>query len=55
MAQLAKTLVRDNGLDEVIEVIQGSAESVELPQKVTLGSVEAIPSSLVPRQSRCSL
>lgn len=34
MAKHARTLVEKNGLSDVVEVIQGSAESVELPEKV---------------------
>ena len=34
MAQHAKQLVTAQGLDGVVEVIQGTIESVELPEKV---------------------
>lgn len=34
MAKHARTLVEANGLSDVVEVIQGSAESVVLPEKV---------------------
>lgn len=34
MAKHARALVEANGLSDVIEVIQGSAESVVLPEKV---------------------
>lgn len=34
MAENAKTLVERNGFGGVIEVTQGSVESVELPEKV---------------------
>lgn len=34
MAKHARTLVEKNGFKDVIEVIQGSAESVQLPEKV---------------------
>lgn len=41
MAKHARTLVEKNGLGDVIEVIQGSAESIELPEKVKTGRVLA--------------
>ena len=34
MAKHARELVDANGFGDVIEVIQGSAESIELPEKV---------------------
>lgn len=34
MAKHARTLVEKNGFGDVIEVMQGSAESIELPEKV---------------------
>lgn len=36
MAKHARTLVEKNGFKDVIEVIQGSAESVQLPEKVRI-------------------
>lgn len=35
MAKHARTMVEKNGFAEVIEVIQDTAESLELPEKVT--------------------
>lgn len=35
MAKHARTLVENNGFGDVIEVIQDSAESVELPEKAS--------------------
>lgn len=34
MAKYARDLVKANGFSDVIEVIQSSVESVELPEKV---------------------
>ena len=34
MAKHARTLVEKNGLSDVIDIIQGSVESIELPEKV---------------------
>jgi hypothetical protein len=36
MAQHAKALVEASGLGGVVEVIQGTVESVELPEKVDI-------------------
>ena len=38
MAKFARRLVAHNKLDNVVEVIQGTIESVELPEKVSEGA-----------------
>lgn len=39
MAKYARDLVEANGFSDVIEVIQSSVESVELPEKVRNGCI----------------
>lgn len=48
MAKHARTLVEKNGFGEVIEVIQGSAESIVLPEKVPTDCANAVNGKTVP-------
>lgn len=54
MAQHARKLVDAQGLSKVVEVIQGTIESVTLPEKVDIIISEWMVCGVVHKSSPCS-